>query len=62
MTDTELRINAMAAEYRATISALTERCVMLAVANAVAGAQIEAQAKEIEELKNPVTPADQAAT
>lgn len=41
MSDTELRVNAMAAEYRATITALTERCVQLSVANALASGRIQ---------------------
>ena len=40
MTETELRFKAAAQEYQAVIFSLTERCTMLATANALANAKI----------------------
>ena len=50
MTEQELqrRVDAMAVEYRGIIASLTERCVILAVANSEAAAEI-ARLKEPKE-------------
>ena len=46
MTDIEIRFKAAAQEYQAIIFSLTERCTMLATANALANAKLaELEAK-----------------
>ena len=50
-TEAALRINAMANEYKAAIAGLSERCAMLAVANALANARI-AELEKPKEVAN----------
>ena len=53
MTDIELRFKAAAQEYQAVIFSLTERCTMLATANALANAKLVAAEAQIEKLTPP---------
>mgnify|MGYP001571266171 CR=1 FL=1 len=50
-TEVELRIDAMADEFREIIASISQHCVELAVANALANKTISEQQSEINELK-----------
>ena len=50
-TESELRIDAMAAEFREIIASISQHCVELAVANALANKTIREQQIEITGLK-----------
>lgn len=56
MTEIELRINAMAQEDTQIIAVLTERCRMLAVANALANEQVKSLRAKLAEEKLAAAP------